>query len=74
VRGRRANLPPEENLLGQGADSIALELVDYGTGYAWLQPEPQPDPEDSRYDLTDAGHDYLARERAMHALWPRPTS
>jgi hypothetical protein len=29
-------------------------------------------PSEPRYTLTQAGRDYLARERAMHALFGRP--
>ena len=36
--------------------------------------QPQPDPEQTRWTMTQAGRDYLARERAVAALFgPWPT-
>jgi hypothetical protein len=35
-------------------------------------PAPQPEPEEIRVALTQRGRDYLARQRAMEALFGRP--
>ena len=59
-----------------GLPSTDLELVNYGRGHAWLRPElqPQPEPEETRWTITQSGRDYLARERAVVALFgPWPT-
>ena len=33
---------------------------------------PEPQPEERRYGITEAGRDHLARQRAMEALFGRP--
>jgi hypothetical protein len=38
------------------------------------EPQPQPEPEETRWTITQSGRDYLARERAVAALFgPWPT-
>jgi len=49
-------------------DSDNLELVNYGEGFAWLNPE-SPQASSTRYVLTDLGRRALAME-ALFGPWP----
>ena len=66
--GDYAWLRPELDAAPRDAEQLGQNLA---RTLGW--PEPRPEPEDTRWTITQAGRDYLARQRAMAALfgpWP----
>jgi hypothetical protein len=64
--GEFAWLRPELDTAIRDADRVHQDLTRF---LRW----PEPRPEDRGYAITQAGRDYLARQRAMQALfgpWP----
>jgi hypothetical protein len=64
-------LRPELNAAIRDAEQLDQDLTRLLAGRPELQ--PQPEPEETRWTITQSGRDYLARERAVVALfgsWP----
>ena len=66
-----ANYSHAANVAASTAPELVLERLPNGE-YGWLRSEDRAEPDDALWIVGQRGKDYLARDRAMQALFGSP--